>query len=146
MGALALAGVAAVGAAVYVSNRKSSTPAPPPGVLPPPAPNPNPAPGPQPSSLPQTGDVYSALSAAQQTAVQASLYAYIVQGYGGCPTVFPNGMTDIQTTNGITSAASLADAGNRTLAVDCFQQANSISEPNGQGVLGITTYRKLMGV
>jgi len=89
--------------------------------------------------------VYSSLSAAQQSQVNAALYAYIVQGYGSCPGVFPNGMADV-TSNGITGASSLSNAGNRSLAVDCYQQANSLSASSGAGVLDLSTYRSLMGV
>ena len=142
MGALALAGVAVVGTAVYFTEKKANA-APSPGVLPPPAPNPNPAPGPTPSQLPQTGDVYGSLSAAQQAAVNAALYAYAVQGYGGCPGIFANQAAI--SSNGITAPASIADAGNRSLVVDCFQTATGLQVPS-QGTLDLATYRSLMGV
>lgn len=144
IGALALAAAAVTGTALYFTEKKSSaaTPSvPPPGVLP----SGPPAPGPAPSQLPTSGDVYSSLSAAQQSQVNAALYAYIVQGYGSCPGVFPNGMADV-TSNGITGASSLSNAGNRSLAVDCYQQANSLSASSGAGVLDLSTYRSLMGV
>jgi hypothetical protein len=141
IGALALAAAAAVGTAVYLTEKKAGAAAPPPGVLP----VGPPAPGPAPSQLPTTGDVYSSLSAAQQSQVNAALYAYIVQGYASCPSVFPNGMADV-TSNGITNAASLANQGNRSLAVDCYQQGNSLSASSGAGVLDLSTYRSLVGV
>jgi|HubBroStandDraft_2_1064218.scaffolds.fasta_scaffold00039_49 hypothetical protein len=144
IGALALAAAAAVGTAVYLTEKKASAAAPPPGVLPAPSPNPNPTPGPAPSALPQTGDVYSALSSAQQAAVNSALYAYVVQGYGGCPQVFQNGMADV-TSAGITSAAALSDANTRAAAVDCYQTALNL-QPASLGVLDLATYRSLVGV
>lgn len=142
IGALALAAAAVTGTVLYFTEKKSSAASPPPGVLPAPGP---PAPGPSPQQLPTTGDVYSSLSTAQQSQVNAALYAYVVQGYGSCPSVFPNGMADVAS-NGITGAASLSNAGNRSLAVDCYQQANSLSASSGAGVLDLSTYRSLMGV
>lgn len=131
---LSTVALAAAGTALYFTSKKSATPSSP--VTPPP-------PGVLPSGLPTTGDVYASLSAAQQSAVQGALYAYIVQGYGSCTGVFPNGMSDI-TSNGITGPASLADSGNRSLAVDCYQQAHNL--PVSNGTLDLSTYRLLMGV
>jgi len=143
IGALALAATAAVGTAVYLTERKagaSPSPAPPP--LPPP--NPNPAPGPAPSALPQTGDVYASLSAAQQAAVQGALYAYITQ-QAACPTVFAQGRAQV-TSQGINSASDLSDPTNRQIAVDCFQQSQNVGQLIGAGTLDVQTYQKLMGL
>jgi hypothetical protein len=131
VGALALAATAAVGTAVYLTERKASAS---PGVLPP---------GPPVSTLPTTGDVYGSLSAAQQNAVQMRLYAYIMQ-QAACPTVFAQGTAQVQS-QGIMSASDLSDSTNRQMAVDCFQQSQNVGQLIGAGVLDVQTYQKLTG-
>jgi hypothetical protein len=161
IGALAVVAAGAVGTAIFLSTRKASatpstTPTPGTPAVPgapgtpgtpgtPGVPAPTVVPGPTPAQLPQTGDVYASLSSAQQTAVQNALYAYIVQGYGNCPNVFPNGMNDI-ISQGITSASTLSQATLRQIAVDCYQQANNVGQTIGAGTLDVQTYQKLMGL
>jgi hypothetical protein len=78
-------------------------------------------------------DVYASLSPTAQTEVRARLFA-VVQS-NPCPTV------DLA---GITTAAALADAGTRALAVDCFQASQqNLSSP--AGVLDQATYSALVG-
>jgi len=92
-------------------------------------------------NLPTTGDVYSALSSAQQSAVQSALYAYVSQSPSPCPTV---------SLTGINGASDLADAGNRSIAVDCFQTGYNIKNgtqlgaANGSGVLDAATYTAIV--
>jgi hypothetical protein len=92
-------------------------------------------------SLPSTGDVYSSLSSAQQSALQSALYAYVSQTPSPCPTV---------SLTGINGASDLSDAGNRSSAVDCFQtgynakSGTQLGAANGPGVLDAATYMALM--
>jgi hypothetical protein len=88
------------------------------------------------SPLPATGDIYSSLSAIQQGSVQAALYDYI-SGTPNCPTIMTSAASQ-----GITSAAQLADAGDRAYAVECWQSANGMT---ATGVFDLATYTALMG-
>jgi hypothetical protein len=93
-------------------------------------------------------DVYASLTAAQQQAVNAALFAFISQP-GGCPAIFTS--TATPASQGINSAADLNDAGNRSSAVDCFQQgynatnSTTLGAVNGPGVLDAQTYQALIG-
>jgi hypothetical protein len=94
--------------------------------------------------LPTTGDVYFSLTPAQQVAVQAALYSYIIKP-GACAMVFAQGQAQVAS-QGINSAADLSDPTNRQMAVDCYQQSQNVGQVIGAGVLDLETYRKLMGV
>ena len=97
-----------------------------------------------------SADVYATLSPAQQQAVQAALYSFIVQT-GACPNVFTGSGTSTPSGQGINSPADLADPSNRGIAVDCFQQgynatnSTTLGAVNGAGVLDAQTYTALMG-
>ena len=126
LGALALAGVAAVGTAVYLTERKASaSPAPAPGTTPTPTPGTTPvAPAP---SLPASGDVYTSLTPAQQAATLAALTPYAAAG-----------------------ATPLTDASNRAVAVANFQLSYDTKYPTATqlqqgGILDTATYIALMG-
>lgn len=79
-------------------------------------------------------DLYSSLSVADQANVRARLLA-IVQSKP-CPAV---------DTSGITSTDSLNDAGNRALAIDCFQTTRRDLSSSTTGVLDGPTLRALVG-
>ncbi len=77
-------------------------------------------------------DIYATLSPADQMTVRSKLLA-VVQSKP-CPNV------DV---SGITTVDSLTDAGNRGIAVDCFQQAHKVGA--AAGVLDQATYSALVG-
>jgi hypothetical protein len=79
-------------------------------------------------------DLYDTLTADQQAAFRAKLFPQINQST--CPSV------DL---TGISSADSLSDAGNRAMAIDCFQVIHSLKSAGGPGVLDQTTYNAIMG-
>lgn len=78
-------------------------------------------------------DLYDTLSPTDQATVRTKLFAVVASA--PCPTV---------DTTGITSAASLADAGTRALAVDCFQMTQPALKASG-GVFDQATYSALVG-
>jgi hypothetical protein len=78
-------------------------------------------------------DLYDSLSPAAQASFRAALFARVSQD--ACPTV------DLA---GITTADSLMDAGDRGMAIDCFQTINHVGS-GGVGVLDQATYQAVMG-
>ncbi len=78
-------------------------------------------------------DVYDTLSSADQSTVRTKLYAAVAAK--PCPTV---------DTSGVTSPDTLADAGTRALAIDCFQQSQ-VGLNATPGVLDQATYSALVG-
>lgn len=78
-------------------------------------------------------DVYDTLSTDNQAVVRNRLFAFVYSS-PNCAGV------DLST---LTTPASLADPGNRSLAVDCFQVANNVGQM-GAGVLDSATYNALM--
>jgi hypothetical protein len=73
-------------------------------------------------------DLYDTLSASDQASFRARLFAHVSQQ--SCPTV------DL---SGIASAEQLVDAGNRAMAVDCFQETMNLPAAGGAGVVDQTT-------
>lgn len=141
--AVALAGVAAVGTALYLTTRSASaatptTPVTPvtPGGTPGGLPSPGIVPVAPSSTLPATGDVWTALTAAQQVGFEQKLYSYIATS-PNCPTVMQNAASQ-----GINSYSDLAIAGNRMDAIQCWQAANNQAQ---SGVLDAATYTAIMG-
>jgi hypothetical protein len=78
-------------------------------------------------------DLYASLSAADQATFRARLFAHVSQAV--CPTV------DL---TGIASADSLTDAGNRAMAVDCFQESAKLPAAGGPGVVDQATLSAIM--
>jgi hypothetical protein len=77
-------------------------------------------------------DIYDTLNATDQATVRSKLLA-VVQSKP-CPNV------DV---TGITTVDSLTDAGNRGIAIDCFQQAHKVGAV--AGALDQATYSALVG-
>lgn len=78
-------------------------------------------------------DLYDTLSPAAQATVRTKLYASMLNK--PCPTV---------DTTGITGPDSLNDAGNRAMAVDCFQTGTPLKGAT-VGMLDQPTYTALVG-
>jgi len=78
-------------------------------------------------------DLYTQLTPAQQTAFRVALFSKITPAK--CSFV------DLST---VTSADSLTDAGNRGLAIDCYQAIAHVGS-SGAGVLDQATYNSIMG-
>lgn len=78
-------------------------------------------------------DLYDTLSPSAQATVRAKLLA-VVQSKP-CPAV---------DTTAITNADSMSDAGNRAMAIDCFQTSHAV-KGGVAGVLDQTTYSALVG-
>ena len=79
-------------------------------------------------------DLYASLSPTAQADVRTALFGFLANGAAQCPTI------DV---SGIKSPDDLNDAGNRALAVDCFQTVRNVGA--AAGVLDQATYSALVG-